>query len=107
MRSAGTANRFRFFAGALVFWGVFAVTATFVSAGAGRPLMTADDADRGLDETDGAEGDSPGATQRQRDFDTPSEDGTDDAPGSAAPNSGESDRPPGCNFRDGPLELVV
>lgn len=107
MRSADTANRSRILAGALVLWGVFAVTATHVSAGAGRPFMTGDASERGLDELDGAEGESPGATQRRRDFDTPSEDGTNDAPGAAAPNGGESDRPPGCNFRDGPLELVV
>ena len=49
-----------------------------------------------------AEGDSDQPAQRAPEAEEPSEDGTD---GADRGNSAEP--PPGCMFRDGPLELVV
>ncbi|NOT72508.1 MAG: hypothetical protein HOP09_14905 [Hyphomicrobium sp.] len=54
-------------------------------------------------------GGSPGSAQQQPDFDGPSEDGTEAAPdGSSGRDSGGGfERPPGCQFHGGPLELFV
>lgn len=50
---------------------------------------------------------SPGAAQRMPESGRPSEDGTDDEADTVRPYPGMPDQPPGCRFRNGPLELVV
>lgn len=72
------------------------------------PLLIADDAERYGDPEQDSPG-SPGTAQRGPDYEGPSEDGTDSAPdaGRGRDDDAAPERPPGCNFNGGPLELFV
>ncbi len=50
---------------------------------------------------------SPGTEQQRPDLGDPSEDGTDGPPSAENPDTAIPEAPPGCIYRDGPLELVV
>ncbi len=65
-------------------------------------LAAADEPESDNDASDGSRAESPGAAQRYRDLDEPSEDGTEDAPQPALPEA-----PPGCTYHGGSLELFV
>jgi hypothetical protein len=83
---------------------VFSAAVLAAPAKAGFPMIVAAADEPAGDDADTVEprNGTPGTAERYRGPDEPSEDGTEESPVAPAP-----DGPPGCTFRNGPLELVV
>lgn len=86
---------------------VLVIVADFLPTLSFVPAAHAADRNRAAGEPSGSDDRGADDAPHGRDFDPPSEDGTDDDERPARPGTAEPEQTPGCRFRNGPLELLV